>query len=136
MKHSLAYFVLSIFLVFTSCQESDYVKISVTTDVHGMIFPMDLVEMESADHSLAHVHSYLLQQSEATDTAMILLDNGDFLQGQPTVYFFNTKKRDMPHLSAEVMNFMGYDAGTVGNHDIETGPDVYYNLKKSSIFPG
>lgn len=38
-------------------------------------------------------------------------------------------------LAARVMNFMGYDAGTVGNHDIETGPRVYDRIRESFQFP-
>jgi len=118
-----------------SCSKSDYIKIAVTTDVHGMIFPFDLIENKNSDYSLAHVSSYLKQQREAMDTAIILLDNGDFLQGQPSVYFFNTQKKDTIHISAQAMNYMGYDAGSVGNHDIETGPDVYYKIGKEFNFP-
>ena len=53
----------------------------------------------------------------------LLLDNGDFLQGQPTVYYYNfvdTTRRNT--FRRRVMNYMGYDAATVGNHDIEAGP--------------
>ena len=37
--------------------------------------------------------------------------------------------------NAEVMNYMGYDAGTVGNHDIEAGHAVYDRLVKEYNFP-
>jgi 2',3'-cyclic-nucleotide 2'-phosphodiesterase/3'-nucleotidase len=33
------------------------------------------------------------------------------------------------------MNYMGYDAGTVGNHDVETGHSVYDRLVKEYNFP-
>jgi 2',3'-cyclic-nucleotide 2'-phosphodiesterase/3'-nucleotidase len=33
------------------------------------------------------------------------------------------------------MNFMGYDAATIGNHDIETGHDVYDKFNKEINFP-
>lgn len=135
MKNAAAYLLFAIVLLASSCQKSNYLKIAVTTDVHGMIFPMDLIEMETSDHSLAHVHTYLQQQRAASDTTILLLDNGDFLQGQPTVYFFNTQKSDQLHISAAVMNYMGYDAGTVGNHDIETGPEVYYKVEDEFNFP-
>ncbi len=125
---------LSLLLIY-SCSKSDYIKIAVTTDVHGMIYPMDLIQMETADHSLAHVSSYLKNQRLASDTSLVLLDNGDFLQGQPTVYYYNTIKKDTVHISAQAMNYMDYDAGSVGNHDIEAGPDVYYKIEKEFKFP-
>ncbi len=69
------------------------------------------------------------------DTLFFLLDNGDFLQGQPTVYYYNFIDTLTPHLSARVMNHMGYDAGTVGNHDIEAGPAVYNKIRSQFKFP-
>ena len=31
----------------------------------------------------------------------------------------------MPNIAAEVVNYLGYDAQTMGNHDVETGHAVY-----------
>ena len=39
------------------------------------------------------------------------IDAGDLLQGQPPVYYYNFEETNVPHLIAEVMNFMKYDAG-------------------------
>jgi 2',3'-cyclic-nucleotide 2'-phosphodiesterase/3'-nucleotidase len=128
--------ILSFILVIQSCQKEAYhIKIAVTTDVHGMIFPHDLVQREAAENSLSHTYKYLTEQRQQEDTLFFLLDNGDFLQGQPTVYFYNFIDTLKPHLSARVMNYMGYDAGTVGNHDIEAGPAVYNKLRKELNFP-
>ena len=44
--------------------------------------------------------------------------------GEGQVYYYNFEKPETTHILAEVMNFMGYDAGAVGNHDIETGHPV------------
>ncbi len=33
------------------------------------------------------------------------------------------------------MNEMQYDAGALGNHDIEPGPEVYFKLKEEFNFP-
>ena len=43
------------------------------------------------------------------------------LQGQPTVYYYNYIDTVSPHITSEIMNYMKYDAGNVGNHDVETG---------------
>ncbi len=111
------------------------VRLAVTTDVHGMIYPTDLVRRAPAGHSLAHIYSYVQEQEQKEDTLFFLLDNGDFLQGQPTVYYYNFVEPRAEHLSARVMNFMGVDAGTVGNHDIETGPAVYNKIREEMDFP-
>ena len=47
------------------------------------------------------------------------------MQGQPTCYYCNFIKPEMPNLAASVINYMGYDAQTMGNHDVETGHAVY-----------
>jgi len=127
---------LGMLLLSTACKKDpSVVRIAVTTDVHGMIFPYDFINRFPSDHSLAHVYSYASRQAARTDTLFFLLDNGDFLQGQPTVYYYNFLDILSEHLSSRVMNFMGYDAATVGNHDIEAGPQVYDRIKQTFHFP-
>ena len=132
--------ILSVFLIFliwiTACkQEQITVRIAATTDVHGMIFPRDFISRQPADNSLAHIYNYAGQKRANKDTLFLLLDNGDFLQGQPTVYYYNFVDTTGEHLSSRVMNYMGYAAATVGNHDIEAGPEVYDRLRASFRFP-
>ena len=66
---------------------------------------------------------------------MLLLDNGDNLQGQPEEYYYNFIDTISQHFNAEVMNYLGYEAGTAGNHDIEAGHSVYDRLIKLYKFP-
>jgi len=128
---------LVIFLTInTACKPDQItVRIAATTDVHGMIYPQDLINRTPSNNSLAHIYMYVSEQREKEDTLFFLLDNGDFLQGQPSVYYFNFIDTLNDHLSASVMNYMEYNAGTVGNHDIETGPQVYERIRNSFNFP-
>jgi 2',3'-cyclic-nucleotide 2'-phosphodiesterase/3'-nucleotidase len=120
----------------TGCNHQEtIICLSVTTDVHGMIFPYDFISRSPAGNSLAHIYSYVEEKRNRKDTLFFLMDNGDFLQGQPTVYYYNFIDTLSPHLSARVMNKMGYVAGTVGNHDIETGPAVYERVRAELGFP-
>lgn len=64
-----------------------------------------------------------------------LLDNGDILQGQPISYYYNYIVPQKENIAASVLNYMGYDAATVGNHDIETGHSVYDKWFKELHFP-
>lgn len=128
--------MLVILIFATACKkENQVLKIAVTTDVHGMIFPQDFIEREPARHSLAHIYNYVCEQRDQEDTLFFLLDNGDFLQGQPTVYYYNFVDTLSAHLSARVMNYMEYDAASAGNHDVEAGPDVYNRIRKEFAFP-
>jgi 2',3'-cyclic-nucleotide 2'-phosphodiesterase/3'-nucleotidase len=131
----LAAQLLLIFLL-VSCSGTGTKSISIleTTDLHGVILPYDYIEKEKLDVSLASTFAYLKQVRTKKDIT-ILLDNGDNLQGQPAIYYYNFIDTISPHLGAEVMNFMGYDAGTVGNHDVEAGHAVYDRLIKDYNFP-
>jgi 2',3'-cyclic-nucleotide 2'-phosphodiesterase / 3'-nucleotidase len=125
--------ILGIMLV--SCAETGTKKLSIieTTDIHGVILPYDYTDKKELNASLASCYSYIRETRSKNST--ILLDNGDNLQGQPAVYYYNFIDTVPPHLLSEVMNFMEYDAGTVGNHDIETGHAVYDRLIRAYKFP-
>jgi 2',3'-cyclic-nucleotide 2'-phosphodiesterase / 3'-nucleotidase len=137
VKRKQIWTLLLIILVGTTACNKDQitVRIAATTDVHGMIYPYDFIDRNTSDHSLAHIYSYVSEQRKKSDTLFLLLDNGDFLQGQPTVYYYNFIDTLEEHLSARVMNFIGYNAASVGNHDIETGPRVYNRIRTSFDFP-
>ncbi len=64
-----------------------------------------------------------------------MLDNGDILQGQPTAYYYNYIDTVAPHLASEMMNFMKYNAGNMGNHDVETGRTVFDRWIRDLCFP-
>jgi 2',3'-cyclic-nucleotide 2'-phosphodiesterase / 3'-nucleotidase len=114
--------------------DSIRLKIVETSDVHGAIVPFDFVKNKKAYSSLANVATYV-NQERAKKQELILLDDGDILQGQPIVYYYNFIKTTSPHICSQVMNYMNYDAGTVGNHDIEPGHDVYDKINKEFNFP-
>jgi 2',3'-cyclic-nucleotide 2'-phosphodiesterase/3'-nucleotidase len=130
-----AFRILFLFLLI-SCSKPVKKSISIleTTDVHGVILPYDFIEKVKSDASLASGFTYIKQVRETKDITL-LLDNGDNLQGQPEVYYYNFIDTVSPHFGAEVMNFMKYDAGTVGNHDVEAGHAVYDRLVKEYNFP-
>jgi len=133
---SLLTIKLLIIMLLVSCSGTGSKSISIleTTDIHGVILPYDYIEKEKLSASLASSFTYIRQIRKEKD-ATILLDNGDNLQGQPEVYYYNFIDTVSPHFSAEVMNFTGYDAGTVGNHDVEAGHSVYDRLVKEYNFP-
>lgn len=110
-------------------------KIIETSDVHGNYYPYDFIHRHEAAGSLARVHALVQKEREVYKDNLILLDNGDILQGQPTVYYYNYIDTVSPHLAAEMMNFMGYDAGNMGNHDVETGNAVFDRWSSDCRFP-
>lgn len=104
-------------------QKTISLKIIETSDVHGSFFPYDFANRQPRQGSMARVSSYVKRQRNAGN--VVLLDNGDILQGQPTSYFYNYVATNDSNIAANVINYMKYDAETLGNHDVEPGHAVY-----------
>jgi 2',3'-cyclic-nucleotide 2'-phosphodiesterase/3'-nucleotidase len=126
--------ILIALLVSCSVTRTKNISIIESTDIHGVILPYDFTEKQKLNASMASSYDYIMQVRGKKD-ATFLLDNGDNLQGQPEVYYYNFIDTTSPHFLSQVMNYMAYDAGTVGNHDIETGHAVYDRLAKEYNFP-
>lgn len=109
-------------------------KLIETSDVHGCYFPYDFIRNKQTKGSLARVSSYVKEQREKYDN-VILMDNGDILQGQPVAYYYNYMDTTSEHVCAAMLNYMKYDVGTMGNHDIETGHAVYDRWVRQCSFP-
>ena len=132
----LAYFLLLVFLFFSCNRPKDItIKILETTDLHGSIFPYNFVDNDSTNHSLAQISSHIKFLRSKPGQIVVLLDNGDILQGSPSVYYYNFIDTQDVHIMARMFNYLNYDAGTVGNHDIEAGHKVYDRLVKEFDFP-
>lgn len=106
-----------------------------TSDVHGNYYPYDFIQNKDASGSLARVSAFVKKKRELYKDNLILIDNGDILQGQPTAYYYNFIDTLSTHLAADMMNYMGYNIGNMGNHDVETGHSVYDRWIKECHFP-
>ncbi|MEI6312544.1 MAG: metallophosphatase [Bacteroidota bacterium] len=86
-----------------------------TNDVHSRIepFPMDGGKNQGLGGVAAR--SKLIKEIRATHPNVLLLDAGDIWQGTPYFNFFNGS------VEYQLMNEMGYDAATLGNHDFDIG---------------
>lgn len=115
--------------------ETRKVNIIFTTDIHGNYFPYDFRHDRWGKGSMQRVHAYVAQQVKRLGGSTVLIDGGDILQGEPTSYFFNYVQRGERHKVADICNFIGYDVGVIGNHDIETGHDVFDQFVRDCNFP-
>ena len=109
----------------TQTQKTVRLKVIETSDVHGHFFPYDFMEKKPLKGTLSRASTYINRQRQAYGDRLLLIDNGDILQGQPCVYWSNYVMPDDENLAAQVINYMKYDAETVGNHDVEPGHKVY-----------
>ena len=136
----LSTILLSIMLGLSSstiAQQKDVtIKLIETTDVHGSFFPYDFITRKPKSGSMARVYTLVeeLRKKNGKDN-IYLMDNGDILQGQPISYYYNYVAPEKTNIAASVLNYMGYDVATVGNHDGETGHKVYDKWFKELKFP-
>lgn len=123
-------------LLSVSAQEREVkLKIVQTSDIHGNYYPYNFITQKEWAGSLARVYALVQKERKTYKDNLILLDNGDILQGQPSAYYYNYIDTTAPHVCAEMLNFMGYDAGNMGNHDIETGRAVFDRWTKECRYP-
>ena len=126
MKRLLTLCILAqLFFIPVMAKKTVSLRIIETSDVHGVFFPYDFINRKPKVGSLARVSSYVNKLRQTYGENLILLDNGDILQGQPLCYFYNFINTSDTNIAAEVVNYMKYDAQVFGNHDVETGHDVY-----------
>ncbi len=132
---TIVVFVFCLALITPVSAKTVHLKLIETTDVHGSFFPYDFIKAKDVPASLAQTYTYIKEQRANPDQHVLLIDNGDILQGQPTVYYSNFEKTDSPHICSQIMNFMKYDVGVFGNHDVEAGHPIYDKLAKEFTFP-
>ncbi len=137
MKRYSVLFTLVLLLISSLNAQEREVKLKIvqTSDIHGNYYPYDFIRQRQAEGSLSRICSYVNEERKTYGGRLILLDNGDILQGQPTAYYYNYIDTASVHLCAEMLNYMKYDAGNIGNHDIETGRNVFDRWAKDCKFP-
>ena len=119
----------------TTKEKTIDLKFIETSDVHGSFFPYDFINRKPKAGSLARVATYVNQLRSQHGENVILLDNGDILQGQPLNYYSNYVDTTSANIAAQVINYLRYDAQTIGNHDVETGHRVYDKWVSATHFP-
>lgn len=111
------------------------ITILATTDIHGNILGYNYDKGESFNNSgMNRIYSYIKQvKSENLNT--LVVDNGDIIQGNTLTDEMYSNKKDEKHPVISAMNFMGYDAMVLGNHEFNFGLDLIKSLEKQSDFP-
>ena len=127
MKQVFAALLLALTINSPAMAQQRTVKLRVieTSDVHGSFFPYDFINRKPKAGTLARVSSYVNDLRKTYKDNVILLENGDILQGQPTCYYYNYVNTQARNVASGVVIYMKYDAQAFGNHDVETGHPVY-----------
>ena len=110
-------------------------KLFVTTDIHGNIFPTNYSTRENIEnYGFARISTAIKEMRKKED--IILLDNGDALQGTPFLTYAHKNKDKFKNPVAQAYNDLDYDYINLGNHDFNYGPDVlkkYLNESKAKL---
>ncbi|WP_339302195.1 bifunctional UDP-sugar hydrolase/5'-nucleotidase [Paenibacillus sp. FSL K6-2441] len=118
----------------SSRQEEVLCKILVTSDIHGFIYPTDYRTTEERPLGLAKLAT-LIRRERAHTPGLLLIDNGDAIQGTPLCTFHVKNHPHDVHPSITVMNLLGYDAAVPGNHEFNYGQELLGKAIKDARFP-
>lgn len=118
-------------------QPGEQVTISIlaTTDLHGWVLPFDYSRDESDErYGLAKVAT-LIDSVREVNAYTLLLDAGDFLQGNQFAEYYARVADDAPSYPLfDVMEYLQFDATVVGNHEFNFGiPYLDLRISQTSI---
>ena len=110
--------------------KDDFVSLSIlhTNDVHSRIDPFPMDGGRNAGKGGAARRAAMIKKIRQEVPNVLLLDAGDILQGTP---YFNVFKGE---LEFEIMDKMGYQASTIGNHDFDGGIELLAQRINESEF--
>lgn len=106
-----------------------------TSDVHGNIWGYSYEDdKESTNNGMSRLYTYI-QQVRAENPNTILIAAGDEIQGTILTDDIYNKTPDAEHPVISTMNYMGYDAMTVGNHEFNWGIPTMQKILAQADFP-
>ncbi|WP_294515731.1 5'-nucleotidase C-terminal domain-containing protein [uncultured Intestinimonas sp.] len=112
-----------------------HITILGTSDMHGNIWGFSYEDnAESTNNGMARLYTYI-QQVRAENPNTILIDAGDDIQGTIMTDDLYNKTPEEPHPVISAMNYMGYDAMTLGNHEFNWGIPTMQTILGQAEFP-
>jgi 5'-nucleotidase len=100
-----------------------------TNDWHSRIDPFPENDPKYPGKGGAARRASLIKRIRQEEKEVLLLDAGDIIQGTPYFNYYHGE----PEI--KLMNLMGYDAATMGNHDFDNGMEALARLMKLADFP-
>lgn len=130
-------FVLSVMVPGTSLAAEENIKLTIlgTTDLHGNIYNWSYEDGKEVDYlGLAKVYT-IVKEARAENPNTILIDNGDTIQGTILTDDLYNTDLSLKNPMMDVMNFMKYDAMTLGNHEFNFGLEMVDKIVEEANFP-
>lgn len=100
-----------------------------TNDVHSRLDPFPNDGGKYAGLGGVVQRERIINEIRDVEPNVLLLDAGDMFQGTPYYNLYKGK----PEI--EMMSLMGYNAGTIGNHDFDNGIDALAENLQYAEFP-
>lgn len=131
MKKIIILMVAVMISMAASARKTVTITILHTNDTHSCILPLN---PNLADTMLAGRGGFLrriemIRQERQKDPNLLVFDSGDFSQGSP---FYTLFKGDV---EIELMNRMGVNASTIGNHEFDFGTENMARIFSKANFP-
>lgn len=99
-----------------------------TNDTHSQIDPLPANDRQYPDKGGVARRATLVKRVRQENPNTLLIDAGDVFQGTP---YFNFYKGEVEY---KAMSLIGYDVGTLGNHDFDNGVDALAAAMKFAKF--
>jgi 2',3'-cyclic-nucleotide 2'-phosphodiesterase/3'-nucleotidase len=125
------------FAVFAQANQA-HLRIIETTDIHVAILPYDYYADGPNDTMGLARTAAIIEQIRSEAGNAVLFDNGDLIQGNPMgdymAYEKGLNQGDI-HPAVNALNTLGYDAGTLGNHEFNYGLEYLDRTLEGAKFP-
>ncbi|HEX8942035.1 MAG TPA: 5'-nucleotidase C-terminal domain-containing protein [Gemmatimonadaceae bacterium] len=96
--------------------------VAATTDVHGRLRGWDYyANAPDSVRGLSRAATIIDSLRRGASVSPVVVDAGDFLQGNPLTYVAARVDSEMPHPVIAAMNAIMYDAVVIGNHEFNYG---------------
>lgn len=100
-----------------------------TNDTHSQIDPNPATASRNADEGGVIRRAAAIEDIRKNNPNVLLVDAGDFVQGTPYYNFFKGE------VEVKMMNKMGYQAATLGNHEFDNGMEDLARILAMADFP-
>jgi 2',3'-cyclic-nucleotide 2'-phosphodiesterase/3'-nucleotidase len=115
-----------------------HLRIMETTDLHVHVYPYDYYRDRPTDTVGLARTATIIREIEKEATNSILVDNGDFLQGNPMgdyIAYERGMKDGATHPVIAAMNTLNFACSTLGNHEFNYGLEFLHKTLAGANFP-
>ena len=127
----LPFYLFTFLPINTDAKKHKQLVILHTNDTHSTILPLnpniDNKDLAGRGGFLRRIN--MIKEQRSQNPGLLLFDSGDFSQGSGYYTLFKGE------VEIGLMNQMGYDAATIGNHEFDFGMDNMAKLFRMANFP-